>query len=69
MVSLGILGRIHCQYGVYTGSMANNSLVLTTPARRSFKIIARHKGFVCCFGFVLPVRARLRPHKLGVRHI
>jgi hypothetical protein len=45
---------------------ANNSLVMTVPARRSFTIIARHKGFVCCFGFVLPVKARVRPHKLGV---
>jgi hypothetical protein len=41
-------------------------LVLTASARRSFNIIARHKGFVFWFGFVLPFRARLRPHKLGV---
>ncbi len=50
-----------------TSQNSNNSLVLTTPARRSFKIIARHKGFVLCLGFVLPVKARARPHKLGVR--
>ena len=42
---------------------------MTAPARRSFDIIARHTGFVFCFGFVLPVKARVRPHKLGVSHL
>jgi hypothetical protein len=49
--------------------MANNSLVMTAPARRSFSIISRHKGFVLCSNFVLPVKARVRPHKLGVSTI
>jgi len=38
--------------------MANKALVLTLPARRSFGIIARHKGLGGGFGFVLPVKAR-----------
>jgi hypothetical protein len=53
-------------YNAIVDTMANNSLVMTAPARRSFNIIARHKGFVFFFGFVLPVKARVRPHKLGV---
>ena len=40
---------------------------MTAPALCNFEIIARHTGFVLCFGFVLPVKARVRPHKLGVR--
>ncbi len=54
-------------YNAIVGTMANNSLVMTAPARGNFEIIARHKSFVFCVGFVLPVKARVRPHKLGVR--
>ena len=39
---------------------------MTAPARGSFYIIARHKGLGSGVGFVLPVKARVRPHKLGV---
>ena len=42
------------------------SLVLTLPAHSNFDIIARHKGLGGYFGLVLPVRARVGPHKLGV---
>jgi len=45
---------------------ANKALVLTMPARRSFGIIARHKGLGGGLGFVLPVRALAWPHNAGV---
>jgi len=41
---------------------ANKQMVLTIPARRSFYIIARHKGLGSGVGFILPVRARVWPH-------
>jgi hypothetical protein len=44
-------------------------MVLTLPARSSFEIIARCKGFGGGVGFVLPVMARVGQHILSVRPV
>jgi hypothetical protein len=36
--------------GNISGAMANNSMVLTLPARGNFEICARHKGLVVWLG-------------------
>jgi hypothetical protein len=41
-------------------------LVQTPPARGSFSIIARHKGFGGGFSAFLPLRAREAQYKRGV---
>jgi hypothetical protein len=53
-------------YGDTGESCANKRLVQTPPARSSFSIIARHKGFGGGFSAFLPLRAREAQYKRGV---